>query len=181
MKMTSLEEIVSKLAALDGLSINCITNSSFIRESLQQRNYCLPQNNSRVMNLIYKFYETIKNETINELNCMKNKGQKFSITIDEWTSKGNRRYLNISVHQLEKDLNLGLAPISSTCDAKTMLKLVSEKLKTFNLDLSTDIVASTNDGSAVMKKFGHISPAINQLCYSHAIHLAITDILYNKN
>ena len=175
-KRTSLEEIVSKLAALDGLSINCITNSSFIRESLQQRNYCLPQNNSRVMNLIYKFYETI-----NELNCMKNTGQKFFITIDEWTSKGNRRYLNISVHQLEKDFNLGLAPISSTCDATTMLKLVSEKLKTFNLDLSTDIVASTNDGAAVMKKFGHISPAINQLCYSHAILLAVTDILYNKN
>lgn len=34
-KRTSLEEIVSKLAALDGLSINCITNSPFIRGSLQ--------------------------------------------------------------------------------------------------------------------------------------------------
>lgn len=89
---------------MDGLSINCITTSSFIRESLQQRNYCLPQNNSRVMNLIYSFYETIKNETINELDCVKNRGEKFSITLDEWTSKGNRRYLNISVYQLEKIL-----------------------------------------------------------------------------
>lgn len=40
---TSLEEIVSQL----------------LMNALQQRNYCLPQNNSRVMNLIYKFYETI--------------------------------------------------------------------------------------------------------------------------
>lgn len=99
---------------------------------------------------------------------MKDKGHEFSITINEWTSKGNRRYLNISVHQLEKDFNSGLAPISSTRNARTMLKLFCEKLKTFNVDLSTDTVASTNDGAAVMKK-----SAINQLCYSHAIHLAV--------
>lgn len=62
-----------------------------------------------------------------------------------------------------------------------MLKLVSEKLKNFHLDLATDIVASTNDCAAVMK-FCQISPAINQLCYSHAIHLAVIDTLYkNKN
>lgn len=52
------------------------------------------------MNLIYKFYETI-----NELNCKKNKGRTFSITIDELNSKGNGRYLNISVYQLENDFN----------------------------------------------------------------------------
>lgn len=50
------------------------------------------------MNHNYKFYETI-----NELNCMKNKGQTFYITIDGWSSKVNRKYLNISVHQLKKD------------------------------------------------------------------------------
>lgn len=32
-----------------------------------------------------------------------------------------------------------------------------------------------------MKKFGHISQAINQLFYSHAIHFAVTYILFNKN
>lgn len=46
----------------------------------------------------------------------------------------------------DKDFNLGLAPISSTSDAKKLLKLLSEKLKTFNLDLSTDVVTSTNEG-----------------------------------
>ena len=64
----------------------------------------------------------------------------------------NRRYLNINEHHFEKDFNLRLAPIASSCDAKTMLKLVSEKLKYFHLDLATDIVASTNDGPAVIKK-----------------------------
>ena len=33
-----------------------------------------------VMNLIYSFYENIKNQTIHELDCMKKDGEKFSIT-----------------------------------------------------------------------------------------------------
>ena len=90
----------------------------------------------------------------------------FSITIDECTIKRNRRYLNINVHQFGKDFNLGLAPI----DGKTMLKLVSEKLKKFSFVYSNWYmgVASTNDGAAVIKNFGKISPIINQVCYSHA-------------
>ena len=62
------------------------------------------------------------NQTINELDCMKKDGKFFSITIDEWTSKRNRRYLNINVHNFEKDFNLGLA---RSWDTRTMLKLVS--------------------------------------------------------
>ena len=113
------------------------------------------------MILIYSFYETI-----NQLDCMKKDGKMFSITIDEWTNKRNRRYLNVNVDHFEKDFNLGLAPIASSCDTKTMLKLVAEKLKNFHLDLATDIVALTNDDAAVMKTFGQISPIINPLCYS---------------
>ena len=89
------------------------------------------------MNLIYSFYEIIINQNINELNCMKKDGKFFSITIDEWTSKRYRRNLNINVH-FEKDFKLRLAPIASSYDAKTMLKLLSEKLKKIHLDLATD-------------------------------------------
>ncbi|KAF8778539.1 hypothetical protein HNY73_015253 [Argiope bruennichi] len=97
---------------------------------------------------------------------------------DEWTSKRNHRYLNINVHYLAEDFNLGLVPIVGTCDAQRTLELLSEKLQNFNLNLETDIVAATNDGAVVMKKIGKISPIINQLCFSHAIHLAVTDVLY---
>ena len=179
-KKSNLEDIIAKLAAMDGLSINSITTSSFIRESLQQRGYSLPKNNSRVMDLIYTFYDNAKREIINELDCIKKNGKKFSITLDEWTSKRNRRYLNINVHHFAEDFNLGLVPIAGSCDAKKTLELVSQRLHIFNLDLATDIVAATNDGAAVMKKFGHLSLIINQLCYSHAIHLAVTDVLYKN-
>ena len=65
--------------------------------------------------------------------------KKNSIIIDEWTSKRNRRNLYVNVHHFEKDFNLELAPLASSSVAKTMLKLVSEKLKIFHLYLATDI------------------------------------------
>ena len=76
--------------------------------------------------------------------------------------------MNVAIHHFEKDFNFGLAPTACSYDAKTMLKLISEKLKNFHLDLATDIVVSSNDGVAVKKKMGQISPIINQLGYSHA-------------
>ena len=177
---TSLEAIVAKLAAMDGLSINIITTSSFIRESLKQRGYRLPKNNSRVMDLIKSFYINAKQETENELHCIKKNRKTFSITLDEWTTKGNRRYLNINVHHCEVDFNLGLVPISNQngpCDAEKILELVSDRLNLFNLKLGTDIVAATNDGAAVMKIFGQLSLIINQLCYSHGTHIKIKKLL----
>ena len=77
------------------------------------------------MDLIYSFYETIKTETIKELGFKMRKGEKFAITVDEWTSQANRRYLNITLHDIEKDYNLGLASIATSCDGNTMLKLVT--------------------------------------------------------
>lgn len=53
-----------------------------------------------------------------------------------------------------------------------MLKLVSEKLKTFGSDLSTDTVASTNDVLLLWKKI--ISPYHQRL-------INCVNTLYNKN
>lgn len=179
-KKKCLEEIVSRLAAIDGFSINGITNSSFIRNSFQQQGLLLPRNKSRVMSLIHAFYEKAKLETIAELDLIKNNMNKFSLTLDEWTSKKNHRYLNVSIHHFTKDYNLGLVQISGSCSAQRILELASERLEKFNLNLETDIVAVTSDGAAVMKKFGELSPTLNQLCFSHAIHLAVTDVLYER-
>ena len=76
-KRSSLQEILSKLAVINGFSINSITKSSFIQESLQQRGYSLPKKNSRVMDLIHAFYVKAKLETITELDSIKMSGKKF--------------------------------------------------------------------------------------------------------
>jgi len=39
---------------------------------------------------------------INKFRKLQEQNQKFSLTFDEWTSRKNRRYLNINVHYKEK-------------------------------------------------------------------------------
>ena len=39
-------------------------------------------------------------------------------------------------------------------------------------------VSSVTDGAAGMLKYGRISPGEFQACYTHAIHLAVCDLLY---
>ena len=46
----SIEELITKLVACDGFSINEITNSSFIRSLFALRGYMLPKNHSYVCN-----------------------------------------------------------------------------------------------------------------------------------
>lgn len=63
-KRQSLGEIVSRLAAEDGITVHAITNSSFIRQSICERGFNLPRNESTVMKLIHLEYENRKEEVI---------------------------------------------------------------------------------------------------------------------
>jgi hypothetical protein len=56
----SLEETVSELAAVDGLTIQQITNSRYIRKKLEEDFGKIPKNKTDVMNLIHNYYEKIK-------------------------------------------------------------------------------------------------------------------------
>ena len=44
--------------------------------------------------------------------------------------------------------------------------------------MSTDVVCITTDGASVKVKLGNISPSDHQLCFAHAIHLIVVDIIY---
>jgi hypothetical protein len=74
--------------------------------------------------------------------------------------------------------NLGLVPITGTCSAEKAFELVSEKLGDFGISYEKDIVSTMSDGAAVMQKFGRLSPAHQQLCYNHGLHLAVMKTFY---
>ncbi|UYV60502.1 hypothetical protein LAZ67_1001339 [Cordylochernes scorpioides] len=80
----------------------------------------------------------------------KEKGQLFSITLDEWTSIRSKRYQNINIHS-------------------------RTKLLEFGIDFKTYIVCVTTDGCPMMVKLGHIIGPLQQLCYAHGLHLAVMD------
>ena len=177
----TLQEIVSKLAAVDGMSINTITNSRFIRSALADKGFTLPKNHSHVMNLIYSEHQLRKNDVIELLSKMLMKGSRFSLSLDEYTSIRNRRYLNINVHGNNgKFWNLGMIRIHGSLPAEAIVDSVESRLKEFGISLADHIVSCVTDGASVMTKFGKLVPCEHNLCYSHGIHLAVCDILYDS-
>ena len=107
--------------------------------------------------------------------------QKFGISIDEWTSVNNKRYIDVHMYYSSKEsVNLGLIPIYGSCTSERTLELIDVKLNSFSLSLKQDVLAVMSDGASVMQKFGRLSPAYQQFCYNHGIHLAVLKILYVK-
>jgi hypothetical protein len=139
-KYVSLEETVSRLATESNMSIRMITKTEYLRQKLAadfpRQN--LPKNQSDVIKLVKKFYDKVKQETIDKIQELKDEGKKFSMTLDEWTSLRNVRFLNINIHYAIEDetryINLGMVRIKGSCPAEIMLRLVSfEKVFDFKI------------------------------------------------
>lgn len=107
---------------------------------------------------------------------------KFSIALDEWTDLNSQRYLVILLNDENETLNLGLVEIpKGPCVAEVLERLVVKKLEENNLTVERDLVGTTNDGAAVMVKYGTLLNVCVQLCINHAIRLAVVDALYKSS
>lgn len=79
-----IEEDVSRMASVDGMSYHCIANSKFIQESFQKFIYdkCYPKNHITVSNLVLNFYDKKKQELAQYFKDQVKKNVRFSITFD---------------------------------------------------------------------------------------------------
>ncbi|GFX30942.1 uncharacterized protein TNCV_4146501 [Trichonephila clavipes] len=70
--------------------------------------------------------------------------------------------------------------ISGSFSVESYVKAVETKLQEFGIITEKHIVACVTDGASMMVKFGKIMSCEYHLCYVHAIHLAVCNVLYNK-
>ena len=89
-----------------------------------------------------------------ELNAIKLRDGRFSISFDESTFMRNCRYLNINVHLGGGFRSLGMIRIQRSLNAAKAIKLVEERLQLFGLDLNKDVITTATDGAYLMVKFG---------------------------
>lgn len=158
-----------------------IANSSTLRTLFTRSiQHVIPSSPSSVRERVIRYYGHVKQGIIDEIKKCKKSNQKFSISLDEWTSGANRRYLNVNLHLSNRFWNLGLLRITGACTAEVCLQMIKCKLEEFGLDFTMDIFSLVTDGAAVMTKLGRISEKQQQLCMAHGIHLAVTDVLYRK-
>ncbi|GFT32660.1 uncharacterized protein TNCV_4183481 [Trichonephila clavipes] len=70
--------------------------------------------------------------------------------------------------------------ISGSFSAENIVTAVETKLQEFGIKTEKHIVACVTDVASMMVKFGKIMSCEHHLCYAHAIHLAVCDVLHNK-
>ena len=183
-KKESLNEILSKVAAFDRMAITAISKSQAIAGYVQQKGYQMPKSPTTISKCINSFYKEKCVELREKFEKLKTANHKFAITVDEWIDFSILRYVNVTAHVIGIDSNtiecyvLGLTETIKQANAETIKHLVEAKLADFGIFLKNDVIASTNDAAAVMKKYGNILGVLNQLCHNHALHLAVMDCFY---
>nr|CAI5830284.1 unnamed protein product [Callosobruchus analis] len=183
----SLDAILARMAALDGLPFRVFIKSRDLRKGLEARGFTnLPTSSSTIKNIISLYCEKIFDNFAKEIKVLRQKGRCFSLTFDEWTSTANKRFLNINIHgildeQCGKIWNIGLVRAQGSMPAEICINLVESKLKRFGLSLKDDIVSVTTDGASVMMKLGKLIQPLHQLCFARGIQLAVIAIMYSKN
>ncbi|UYV70874.1 hypothetical protein LAZ67_8000935 [Cordylochernes scorpioides] len=158
------------------LFANCVANLPF-RSQAAPLAVKMGENASDIFETIKikvcRYADTFREKVVRELQMEKEKGQLFSLTLDEWTSIRSKRYLNINIHSRTKVWNLGLTRISGVYTSEQCKYVICAKLLEFGIDFETDIVCVTTDGCAMMVKLVQIIGPLQQLCYAHGLHLAV--------
>jgi hypothetical protein len=174
------QEVVSRLAAEDGLSFNKICTSQNLRAAFLSQGFILPRNHTTVRKYVLDYCSEVKSVVKDELKTFKEAGSRYSTTFDEYTSSANSRFMNLNVHFQGGFHSLGMIHVKGTMPATKGVQLVKAKLESFGLDLDSDIVADVTDGASVMQKFGRITKPLHMMCYAHAIHLSVCDLMVTK-
>lgn len=121
------------MVAESNLTFNQIAQTKFIRDSLSLKypDKIIPKYHQDISGAMMRFYELTEAKTKELIQKLKRDGKKFSATLDEWTSTGNSRYLNINLHYTASEdgktrhINLVLIKIDGKCPADVMVRLVS--------------------------------------------------------
>ncbi|XP_013185171.1 uncharacterized protein LOC132903749 isoform X1 [Amyelois transitella] len=180
---TSLELAVkvSRMAALDGIPFSKFCTSEDLRDLFHKCGYNLPASGSAIRDIVLNQHKFLKKQLRQQIS--QDKTRRYSVSLDEYTSIRNRRYMNVNLHSDKfKDnfKNLGLVRIVGSMPAITAYHYLKQHLKEFAVDLDKDVVCLTSDGAAVMVKMGRYYKGYHQICLAHGLQLGVIDVLYKK-
>lgn len=170
--------VISRMVAKDGLPLSVFVTSKDLRKLLVGKGFSVPTSKSTIKAMINSYAIKIKAIVSADIQASQKCGKKLSITLDEYTSLKNRRYMNVNVHSVESCWNLGLIRIVGSMSAQSCFQLLTSKLDEFNISIQNDVIGVTTDGPSIMVRFGTFFEAEHQLCLAHAVQLAVIDVFY---
>ncbi|CAG5059126.1 unnamed protein product [Parnassius apollo] len=127
-----LDTILAKMTAVDGVPFKIFCSSESMRKLFGKAAYKdLPKSPNTIKKKVLNKSELLKKEVKKELNDIKTAGKQLAISLDEWTSARNRRYVNVNVHSPELSegiRNLGLTKIRGRGTSENCYNILNKKL-----------------------------------------------------
>ena len=116
------------MTALDGLPFRVFATSIDLRKALVARGFPdIPSSSTTIRERVFAYQKKIVTYYILEFEKIKKQGDFFSVTLDEWTSSANRRYMNVNIHGLNGNVwNIGLIRILGSMPAEKCVTLLTE-------------------------------------------------------
>jgi hypothetical protein len=132
----SLEAVLARSTAADGLPFSIFITSTELRKSLLARGFDQPKSSVTIRDMVMKFGYSIRQKYKTEMQKLKADGHCFSLTFDKLTSIKNRCYLNVNAHIKNRFWNLRLARVRGSLTAESCVKLLEERLELYGLSYS---------------------------------------------
>ena len=175
----SIELVLSRMVAKDLVPMNTIVTSQDIQRMLKSDGYSPPKSLVLVRKLIASYSHKIRDEVRRKLQRFRQDGVRLSLSFDEYTSLQNARFVCLNIHAGPGiHVGLGMIRLKDSATAENLKEAIKKKLNEFDLSLDKDIFAAVTDGASVMKKCVKDMGLVHQECFSHSLHLAITDAIY---
>lgn len=177
----TLGGFLAKWAAKNHMSVAGIVGCDELASFLSGRNMTMPRSTETAWKHIESFFESTFAQQNDRIRAKVQKGVHFSISLDEWTDINFKRFVIIFLHDSSEAFNLGLLPIpAGSCTTEVLTKQVIDCLQAEGVNPATDVVASTTDGAKTVVNIAQALKVTGQQCINHAIHLAVTDVIYKK-
>jgi hypothetical protein len=116
-KKESFEDKIAKEAAKYGATFCYLSRSELVKKALSIDGLNQPFDGSSVRKLVHKCAIKKKEEVKEEIEEMVKNHVRFCGILDEWTSSGNTRYMNVCLDYKGKSINLGLEPVHGSLTA----------------------------------------------------------------
>ena len=149
--------------AVDNEPMNRLQTSPVLRDLIKYKHKVeLPVKADSIFNYAQRFYNKMLNRIKNGL-----KGTKLTICADEWTSRANRRYMNIQAYANKRKYSLGIFRITERCTGDHLSKLIRNILGKFDIDAKF----ITTDGAANMGLAAKKAGIVQIKCMLHGLNL----------
>ena len=169
---------MAEMAAKGGFTFHAIANSSFIRKSLTSQGLQAPHDSKTVAKMVLMFANGKKHDMAKEIEAMIQCGERFSASLDEYTSIIYRRLASVNLHSKDKFYSLGLVRIDGSLNAACATELLRETFGVQGFTGQSYCSHGFSDAAAMMLKMGHKILTEHQVCLAHSVHLAVIEVLY---